>query len=170
MNSMPSPVRRMGEGARRADEGSCSSKKHGPPRNIDPGGHQRFIFLTLLTSSYTRNISLLNCSKGGDDVDSVSVLWNGLQRPRRKASRSPCPGSFRHDPRTLRSARPRESRWAVRQSGAKTPMDVAEVHVGSRNRRALEFWLFVFILPLPAMATSQAPAFPSIFSTLAPAT
>jgi hypothetical protein len=40
--------------------------------------------------------------------------------------------------------------------------DVAEVHVGSRNRGAPELWLLVLILPFPAMAKSQTPALPSI--------
>jgi hypothetical protein len=126
----------------------------------------------FLTCSYNRPISLLNCSRGGDDVDSVSKLRNGLRRLRLGGTRIPSPGMFRCAPLALRQARLWISALAVRQSGAmaggsQNPLaelcpDVAEEQSENSNRRAAELWLNVSISVL-TRASSKAPAFPSYF-------
>ena len=70
---------------------------------------------------------LSGCSKGGDDVDSVSRLRNGRRHLRWKPSRSFHSGRPGLAPGILRSSR----RMAVRQ-----PQGVAEVRAPRRQRRA----------------------------------
>jgi len=100
---VPSPVRRMGEGARRADEGLSPRASH---------------LLTLFLHCATTPIRLFH--RRGTIVDSVSQLRISPRHLRRRRKRNLRPGREGRDPGALRPPR-REAVTAPQGGGKQAP-------------------------------------------------